>query len=424
MEEQRRLRRPDAQRKAIPIPADKRTGEIPGAGRAERSYSRMAGIPNSSMIGILQGNDAPDPGLSDAMQAKMRRFMERQIPAAEREADALSEGAFGSTAPEIKASLGAQMGADFSDVRFHTGPDAVEKAEAIGARAFTTGRDVYFGEGGFAPDVAAHELVHTAQQGVVESAAATESVAAGTVQMIPKFLSGLKNKWHEYRRNRMIGKINRELQEVVDPRSDVTYYANDPTSGESLASSTGRTADTMQASPAHRRYKININPEIPLESALPDAFVPAKHRSEPSDVPEPTTADLEKLQKMTLVHEKTHAAADMQYASNRSGEKKFQLMPEEKPTLDDEERLYNQHMEEGGELQELLDSDPNISDDVYKLFKSRLTRGWSSPGEWDSVMNELVVGTKEFGMAADSPFAVAVRKKAKEAMSQRRKGRR
>jgi hypothetical protein len=39
-------------------------------------------------------------------------------------------------------------------------------------------------------------------------------------------------------------------------------------------------------------------------------------------------------------------------------------------------------------------------------------------------MNELVLGTKEFGMAADSPFASPFRKKAKEAMSQRRKVRR
>jgi hypothetical protein len=110
--------------------------------------------------------------------------------------------------------------------------------------------------------------------------------------------------------------------------------------------------------------------------------VPAKHRSEPSDVPEPTTADLEKLQKMTLVHEKTHAAADMQYASNRSGEKKFQLMPEEKPTLDDEERLYNQHMEEGGELHGAVGqrSQHLRRRCEQTTLKVGLTRGWSSPG--------------------------------------------
>jgi hypothetical protein len=71
------------------------------------------------------------------------------------------------------------MGADFSDVRFHTGPDAVEKRRRIGARAFTTGRDVYFGEGGFVRRTWRRTSSCTrAQQGVVESAAATDSVAA------------------------------------------------------------------------------------------------------------------------------------------------------------------------------------------------------------------------------------------------------
>ena len=59
--------------------------------------------------------------------------------------------------------MGRKMGADFSGVRFHTGKAAEAKASAVDARAYTSGNDVYFGEGGFDPAVAAHELVHTAQ---------------------------------------------------------------------------------------------------------------------------------------------------------------------------------------------------------------------------------------------------------------------
>src|SRR5699024_9715762 len=90
------------------------------------------------------------------------------------------------TPEEVKSRLGERLGADFSGVRFHTGSGAVSSAEQMGARAYATGRDVYFGEGGFDPFVAAHELVHTVQQGLVESSTPTVSAPAGEVQMMPK----------------------------------------------------------------------------------------------------------------------------------------------------------------------------------------------------------------------------------------------
>lgn len=61
------------------------------------------------------------------------------------------------------------MGADFSGVRVHTGPSAAELAWAAEARAFTVGRDVVFGAGGYAPSTAegrgllAHELARVVQ---------------------------------------------------------------------------------------------------------------------------------------------------------------------------------------------------------------------------------------------------------------------
>ena len=78
--------------------------------------------------------------------------------------------------------MGRKMGADFSGVRFHTGKAAEAKASAVDARAYTSGNDVYFGEGGFDPAIAAHELVHTAQQGVVAAATPTVATPVGGVQ--------------------------------------------------------------------------------------------------------------------------------------------------------------------------------------------------------------------------------------------------
>ena len=63
------------------------------------------------------------------------------------------------------------IGSDFGGVRLHTGSEAVGLSQEIGAQAFTSGSDVYFNEGRFAPGTAkgdrllAHELTHVVQQG-------------------------------------------------------------------------------------------------------------------------------------------------------------------------------------------------------------------------------------------------------------------
>lgn len=70
-------------------------------------------------------------------------------------------------APAPASRLSAAYGADLSQVRLHVAPYA---AAQLQARAFTTGDDVYFGAGQYAPATpagrarVAHELAHVAQQ--------------------------------------------------------------------------------------------------------------------------------------------------------------------------------------------------------------------------------------------------------------------
>ncbi len=65
----------------------------------------------------------------------------------------------------------SRFGQDFSKVRVYTGAGAAESAQAIQARAYTSGRDIVFGASQYQPDTSegkrllAHELVHTVQQG-------------------------------------------------------------------------------------------------------------------------------------------------------------------------------------------------------------------------------------------------------------------
>lgn len=60
--------------------------------------------------------------------------------------------------------------ADFSDVKIHTGAQASAMSEAIHAKAFTHGNDIYFNEGAYATEsgqgkmLLAHELTHVVQQ--------------------------------------------------------------------------------------------------------------------------------------------------------------------------------------------------------------------------------------------------------------------
>lgn len=71
----------------------------------------------------------------------------------------------------VQTQLGAAMGQDFSSVHVHTSPESHALNQQLGAKAFTTGQDIYFREGAYAPhtnsgqELIAHELTHVVQQG-------------------------------------------------------------------------------------------------------------------------------------------------------------------------------------------------------------------------------------------------------------------
>ncbi len=67
---------------------------------------------------------------------------------------------------EVQSFMGSRFGADFSQVRVHTGSNAIQMNQELGAQAFTHGNDIYFGQGQYPGknDLTAHELTHTIQQ--------------------------------------------------------------------------------------------------------------------------------------------------------------------------------------------------------------------------------------------------------------------
>ncbi|HEX6371352.1 MAG TPA: DUF4157 domain-containing protein [Longimicrobium sp.] len=72
---------------------------------------------------------------------------------------------------EARAFMEPRFGRDFAAVRVHTGRAAAAGAASVGANAFTTGPDIVFAPGQYAPGTAAgrrllaHELAHVVQQG-------------------------------------------------------------------------------------------------------------------------------------------------------------------------------------------------------------------------------------------------------------------
>ncbi len=71
----------------------------------------------------------------------------------------------------VQRRMSAALGADFSKVRIHADPQADALNRSLRARAFTTGKDIFFRSGEYRPattegqKLLAHELTHVVQQG-------------------------------------------------------------------------------------------------------------------------------------------------------------------------------------------------------------------------------------------------------------------
>lgn len=164
-------------------------------------------LPNSLMSDMIDEVPSGNQNSPALIQREMSGTI-RQIPEAEAEADRLSSGVHGSSPGDIRREMGKRLGADFSRVHFHSDSESDLRGDRIGARAWTSGSDIYFGKGGFDPQIAAHELVHTIQQGAVKGSVSS-FVPAGAVQMWPW------NKEKKEARNRHINTLAARYQALI-----------------------------------------------------------------------------------------------------------------------------------------------------------------------------------------------------------------
>jgi hypothetical protein len=85
--------------------------------------------------------------------------------------DVLSSGGGEAMDTSTRQFMESRFSQDFSNIRIHTDSRAAESATAIQAKAYTSGRDIVFGQGQYQPEsssgkrLLAHELAHVGQQG-------------------------------------------------------------------------------------------------------------------------------------------------------------------------------------------------------------------------------------------------------------------
>jgi hypothetical protein len=123
-------------------------------------------MPRSS--GVLQRNPAWQVADTDPLEVEAESAAELAESDPAPRSAASAQGP--SLDPATRGFMESRFGHSFGSVRVHTDSAAADQAESLAARAFTVGRDVYFGRGEYAPQthrgrgLIAHELTHVVQQ--------------------------------------------------------------------------------------------------------------------------------------------------------------------------------------------------------------------------------------------------------------------
>lgn len=154
-----------------------------GKGKA-RANRETAALQKKTQTKILnQKPDRVDPGTVAQMQqtvgnSAVQRFLVQREGTGPTELDDETASAINSQRgggqtleDSIADKAGQVMGQDFSQVKVHTDSQSDQLNRQVGAKAFTTGNDIFFREGAYNPGneagqrLIAHELTHVVQQG-------------------------------------------------------------------------------------------------------------------------------------------------------------------------------------------------------------------------------------------------------------------
>ncbi len=137
--------------------ADRVAQQVVGQSRSG-SAPQAEGATGGSQV-RLSALGSPSAGVNGPVEAGVQAGIER------------ARGGGQSLGGSVRGQMERSFGADFGGVRLHTGGQADQLNQALQARAFTTGQDIFFRRGEYRPgsgagrQLLAHELTHVVQQG-------------------------------------------------------------------------------------------------------------------------------------------------------------------------------------------------------------------------------------------------------------------
>ncbi|MDG9706943.1 eCIS core domain-containing protein [Streptomyces sp. DH10] len=117
----------------------------------------------------MSASQTQDSRSEQSAERRRRKRREKAAKARSPEPKNIVSGAGQPLDAGVRRDLEEQLGHDLSRVRLHTGPEAGQLTELLGADAVAVGQDVFFREGAYRPGTTdgrrllAHELLHTVQ---------------------------------------------------------------------------------------------------------------------------------------------------------------------------------------------------------------------------------------------------------------------
>ncbi|MFJ8717196.1 DUF4157 domain-containing protein [Streptomyces violaceus] len=117
----------------------------------------------------MSNSPTQDSRSEQSAEQRRRKRKERAAKSRAPEPKDIVSGAGQPLDPGVRRELEERLGHDLSRVRLHTGRDAGQLADLLGADAVAVGQDIFFGEGAYRPGtdegrrLLAHELLHTVQ---------------------------------------------------------------------------------------------------------------------------------------------------------------------------------------------------------------------------------------------------------------------
>ncbi|GEC04420.1 hypothetical protein SSP24_20750 [Streptomyces spinoverrucosus] len=117
----------------------------------------------------MSNSHTQDARADQSAEARRRKRKEQAAKSRTPEPKNIVSGAGQPLDPGVRRDLEERLGHDLGRVRLHTGRDAGQLTELLGADAVAVGQDVFFREGAFKPGtdegrrLLAHELLHTVQ---------------------------------------------------------------------------------------------------------------------------------------------------------------------------------------------------------------------------------------------------------------------